>query len=258
MKKALPLLFLLCFAAVLLSGCAGLGSGTLPTPTVTVSPSSDPTVAPAEKATVKTDTYTYKSDFITAAIETPVISEISDTAVLDKINKVFTDYAEQAKKSVPDLEKEAKEFAVSSGGHPYELNIGYNVDVNQKGLLCITLSDYNYRGGAHGGELRSSYTFDLKTGQRLQLGDLMVPGSEYKKFINGVIRREIDARVQKGDLAEHATFQDIGDKPDFYLTNTGIVIRFQEYAYFPYAAGIQEFVIPYKDLSGMLRSDLNL
>ena len=34
---------------------------------------------------------------------------------------------------------------------------------------------------------------------------------------------------------------DIGDSPDFYLTSEAIVFYFQEYEYFPYAAGIQEF-----------------
>ncbi len=99
--------------------------------------------------------------------------------------------------------------------------MGYNVDYNKNGLLCVTLIDYSYRGGAHGGTTKLSLIFDLATGNRLYLEDLMKAGSGYRSLINGAVRAEIDKRVQTGDLVELTAFEDIGDRPDFYLSEDG-------------------------------------
>ncbi len=135
------------------------------------------------------------------------------------------------------------------------MDISFRVPYNQPGLISIVLDDYRYTGGAHGGDIRTAYTFDLETGRQLGLGDLMKEGSDYRSFINQRIRQEIDKMVQESGFSELATFEDIGDSPNFYLTDDAIVFFFQQYEYFPYAAGIPEFAIPYSDLDGMLNGD---
>ncbi|XOQ43831.1 MAG: hypothetical protein ACFWTN_05165 [Clostridium sp.] len=65
---------------------------------------------------------------------------------------------------------------------------------------------------------------------------------------------EIDNRVEKGILYEFEDhpFKTLGEHPNFYLSNDGIVFYFQQYEYFPYVAGIQEFPISYDSISDLL------
>ncbi|MDP4108668.1 MAG: protease inhibitor I42 family protein [Bacillota bacterium] len=137
-----------------------------------------------------------------------------------------------------------------------ETNFNYRITYNQNGILSVVLLDYQYSGGAHGGTLQSSYTFDLATGKVLELSDLTVKNSAYTSYINSAIRKEIDKRVAAGDLYEFSDsrFETVGDRPDFYLSGDSVVFYFQEYEHFPYAAGIQEFPVLYSGLGGMLTS----
>ncbi len=219
-----------------------------------LSPSAEEPSPAAAVPTVVSDTYAYNSEYIRSSVEMPVISGLADTATQDKINAAFKEYGDKAKADITRMETECRELVEQNPGLDmvYELMATYRVDYNKNGLLCITLSSYYYQGGAHGGEARSSYIFDLATGDRLGLADLMKDGSDYRSFINAAIRQEIDKRVKENILYEIADFEDIGQTPDFYLSDSALVFYFQEYAYFPYAAGIQEFPVAYTDLAGYL------
>jgi inhibitor of cysteine peptidase len=214
----------------------------------------EPSPAAAAVPTIVSDTYAYNSQYIRSSVEMPVVSGLSDTAAQDKINAAFKAYGDKAKADITRMETECRELVEQNPGLDmvYELMAAYRVDYNKNGLLCVTLSGYYYQGGAHGGEQRSSYIFDLATGDRLGLEDLMKDGSDYRSFINAAIRQEIDKRVKENILYEIADFEDIGQTPDFYLSDSALVFYFQEYAYFPYAAGIQEFSVAYTDLAGYL------
>jgi inhibitor of cysteine peptidase len=272
MKRTLTLMITIFLAAALLSGCTLIGklSGTLPSQppqqTADESPSATPSEAPSEApeaspspladlaATVVSDTYTYQSDYIDVSIETPEVTGLSDTQAADRINAIFGDYSDMSKNSISQMESESKQL-VEDGmgtGMPYELYVTGNVDYNKDGLLCVTLTNYSYYGGAHGSTFKLSLIFDLTTGDRLYLDDFMKEGSDYRSLISGMIQEEIKRRAADDVLYELVEFEDIGETPDFYLSGDALVFYFQEYAYFPYAAGIQEFPIKYSALSEAL------
>lgn len=266
MKKILTLIVSAVLIAFMLSGCKVIswlsGTGEYSTwgrtsdnPAASSEEPLDTTEpSPAAAPTVVSDTYAYNSQYIKTSVEMPVVTGLADTAAQDKINAAFKAYGDTAKTDITRMETECRELVEQNPGLAmvYELMATYRVDYSKNGLLCITLSSYYYQGGAHGGEVRSSYIFDLATGDRLGLEDLMKEKSEYRSFINAAIRQEIDERVKENVLYENADFEDIGQTPDFYLSDSALVFYFPEYAYFPYAAGIQEFPVSYADLAGYL------
>lgn len=199
-----------------------------------------------------------QEQYLKMTVQYPQISGLSDTQVQDSINSVLK---QAALTSEDEGRQNAKEMAQSiADGYSgavtqVETDFNYAVKYNQNGLLSIVLSDYQYAGGAHGSTVQSSYTFDLSTGKALSLSDLMLPDSGYAAYIDSAIRTEIDRRVKDGVLYEFedGKFTDIGANPEFYLSDSGLVFYFQQYAYFPYAAGIQEFLIPYADVESMLK-----
>lgn len=208
---------------------------------------------------VETKREDLKEGLLTATIQYPVLSGPWSRAALDAVNAVFRKAADTALAQGRQNAKELENIAAASGSEyggslQCAVYFDYSVEYNQNGLFSIILSNYQYAGGAHGSTVQTACTFDLSTGRRLGLGDLMKNGCGYEKTIDAQIREGIDARVKEGSLIEFAEspFRTIGDRPDFYLTDGGIVFYFQQYEHFPYAAGIQEFSIPYDSVSSLL------
>lgn len=217
------------------------------------------TTVPQNEISVNTHRTESQDEVLKLTLQYPYLTGMSDEKVQDAINLVFEKAAAAAR---AEGEKNAADMRQSiadgyTGTTACETNFDYAVQYNQNGLLSITTEDYQYAGGAHGSTVQSSYTFDLATGKALTLADLMNSSSGYAAYINRQIRAEIDRRVAAGNLYEfeQGKFTDIGANPDYYLSNDGVVLYFQQYEYFPYAAGIQEFTIPYADLTTMLKPE---
>lgn len=196
-------------------------------------------------------------DKLNVTLQYPQFYQLSNSEVQQEINDLMIDLAlaseKEGLKNAYDLM-----WALIEGydGSPNqaETYFDYHLKYNQNNLLSIVLTDYQYAGGAHGSTIQSSYNFDLASGQDLKLSDLMKSNSGYISYINSVIKQEIDKRAAAGELSVLTPFETItGDQP-YYLSNQGLVIYFQQYEYFPYAAGIQEFTIKYADLAPYLKS----
>jgi len=198
------------------------------------------------------------SDNLDITLQYPQFYRMSNSTVQQDINDKMIDLALAAEKEGLKNAYDLMWIMIEGyDGSPNkaETYYDYHIKYNQNNLLSIVLTDYQYAGGAHGLTVQSSYNYDLASGQDLKLSDLMKSNSGYIAYINSVIRDEIDNRTTEGELVELTPFKTItGDQP-YYLSNDGIVIYFQEYEYFPYAAGIQEFTIKYADLAPYLKSD---
>ena len=202
---------------------------------------------------VAEEPYTYSSDFVDVSIVTPRLTGLEDETIQNEINAVFSDYARYAQSDVAPYETNSQQehgegYAVA----PYAIDVSFEVQYLKGGLLSITLADYRYLGGAHGETTLIALTFNLKTGDQLSLGDLMRDSSDYEGLINAIIRDEIDRRVTDGQVYELTPFEDIGNTSQWFLTDESLVLYFQQYEYFPYAAGIQNFEVSYQQLEGYL------
>lgn len=198
-----------------------------------------------------------------ATIQYPQISGLPDAGVQNDINTILKKSAQNAlnegQKNADDMAQAIKDGYTGAVGM-CETNFDYMTAYNQNGLFSVVLMDYQYTGGAHGGTVQSSFTFDLATGIALKLSDLMDSATDFTGFINTAIRNEINRWVAEGGISEFefSKFKDIGVDPAFYLTNDAVVFYFQEYSYFPYAAGIQEFTVTYTDLSDLMKDKFGL
>lgn len=200
------------------------------------------------------------NDDIKITVRYPQIGGLADYDVQNSINATLRQAAmgavDMGMAFAYDLAAVKKQYPDFS--NKCDTNFDYLIKYNHDGILSVVLLDYQYSGGAHGGTAQIGYTFDLKTGKILQLADLMQSGKDYTAYIDQEVRSQIDERAQAGMLDEIATFATIGDTPDYYLSNSGVVIFFQQYEYFPYAAGLQEFTVPFTDLNPYLTTGLHL
>lgn len=187
-------------------------------------------------------------------VQYPQFTSLDYPAACAKINAVIKKEAQDAvafgKSSAVDLE------GVDFDGETRQCAtwFDYSVSYNRNGLLCVVLTDYQYSGGAHGNTGQIAYTFDVKTGKEYAFGDLM-KDSAYIPGVNASVRKQIDERKKSDGVVEFPDdpFKTVTAKQDFYLSNRGVVVYFQLYDHFPYAAGIQQFVVDPVALRGKLK-----
>lgn len=115
--------------------------------------------------------------------------------------------------------------------------------------LSFCQSEDDYQGGAHGMLYRIGYTFDLQTGDRLMLEDVIANSEEELKDI---VTKYFGEKI----LADPAYYWDdaldtVREWTDlessFYLSEEGIRFYFGPYALAPFAAGFPGVTIPYEE-----------
>lgn len=132
--------------------------------------------------------------------------------------------------------------------------------------LSFYQSEDDYRGGAHGLPFWVGYTFDLETGDRLALGDVI---AEDEAALKDLVTRYFEAKVQANPDPEYywsdaaETVRELTDlESSFYLTERGITFYFEPYLLACFAAGVQEVTVPYEEfemkipVTGMEQSDI--
>lgn len=180
-----------------------------------------------------------ETDTLKLTIQYPELKGLDNTEVQGKLNSLFARLAAEAKDRAYEVEKYIGQDEISRHIKA-EAYFNYQVKYNNNGMLSIVFMDYVYSGGAHGGTVQSSYTFDLKTGTEYQLKDLFPEGYDYVSLISNEVKRQL-AEMEMTVLL--APFDSIRADHDFYLFGNSIIVYFQQYEILPYAYGIPEFSV---------------
>lgn len=111
--------------------------------------------------------------------------------------------------------------------------------------------DENLDGGIHGRLYREGYTFDLQTGKRLTLRDVIGNSEEeLNDIVTGYFAAYMDGYSETDPFWEDAmdtVRERISMESDFYLTEEGICFYLPPYAITYFAAGFQEVTVPYDE-----------
>ncbi len=180
----------------------------------------------------------------------PVISGLENEAAQTAINQALKAHVDQ---SIALTKKQIQEAGKpDSPNLQYEVDSGYKVTYNQNGVISFLLNDYGYLGGAHGGNTLTGMTFSLKNGKALKLDDLLKSNASYRQNLKKLLQNEIKKQggVEDGTLD---SFNDLSKNSsaylnNYYLTEQGFTIFFQQYAIAPYAAGNPEFNFTFNQL----------
>lgn len=215
------------------AGINGVWNGS--TKTVALKPAASTGITITEKTLKKTE------DGAVIDIRYPELS--GSAAGIEKINATLKQHAETF---LSDFEKQVEEFGpLDSRDMHYEADGSYMIAYNKDGLLSVVTQDYGFYGGAHGGTVQSGYNFDVKTGKEVTLAQLLKANPNHRSAIDKKIAAEFK---KQGSLLEEDGFKTIGNAPNFYVTNGGFTIFFQQYEYTPYAAGIPSFDFTFASL----------
>lgn len=137
-------------------------------------------------------------------------------------------------------------------------DISYDVVLATNDLISISISDFTYMGGAHGGTMSNPINYDLKNNRELKLADIFEPNSNYLKVISDYAIADLKPRI--GEMSDDEWLsKGAAPEADNYrswnLTKKGLMITFDAYQVAAYAAGPQTVIVPYDKLQSVLQKD---
>lgn len=194
----------------------------------------------------------YENDKLYMQISYPVVSvkgiNLSKSAI-DDMNKKLKDAAEKFKKdNIDDCRSYMQEYYKENGEDAEERfylhQVEMNVLTNSDNYLSITSRTDENLLGPHGTYIIEGWNFDKKTGNKINIFDIVKNKDDLKKYI----LKWCEDRKEGLTLDEN--YKDTIDKYfdgeqelAFYIDNEDVLITFQVYDIAPYAVGPIEIKI---------------
>ena len=277
MKKLIYIVCLIVIAALLFTGCTSAAvKVTAPpaktevpvasapaatdTPSASVTPSSTSSSEPTVNASpepedsealnegIAKNELKYENAYIKADIRYPVISGLADSVRQQQINDyIYSDMKSDAAQAEASSKEQNKT-------QQYQYNAGYTVCRNDEKVLSVRVDIDEWSGGADDVVYSKFYNYlSAGSGGPLNLAGVFASGADYLSSINDAINKEIAADTS---TAGDYFFQGVSDDTGFCITDTNLVIVFNEDSIAPATSGEPEFKIPLSDLSDILIPDL--
>ena len=121
----------------------------------------------------------------------------------------------------------------------------FEVNYSKACIISVYFDNYQYTGGAHGTTLRTSQTWNLRTGKTMKLRELYSCSGDYKSYM----KKKIVEQIKENPEFYFDNYEELVEQTfnvdSFYCTPEGVVIYFQQYDIAPYSSGIREFLLPY-------------
>jgi hypothetical protein len=220
-------------------------------------------VVKTEKVVLEENLYYNKENLITYRIEYPQFFSPIYQNNLNRINLCLKNKAFNLQrtcyKKLFAIAIDFYEFSVKHNYHirKFEILLTFKVTFNQDCAISLYFDEFEYLGGAHGLTTRTSYTWDIRDGERILLCDLFNDGINFHGYIINSIDNQIKLQLLY-DGNNYIYFDDYNknvainfNNNNFYLIKSpiGIVLYFQLYDIAPYSMGICEFFMTYDEYS---------
>lgn len=135
---------------------------------------------------------------------------------------------------------------------------------NKNGIFSISTTTEDFYGGAHPSGNIQLDNFDVATGKKIKLYDIIDDKSNQMMYIGEQYFRKNQGLNNGINLEDAGYFvlneneQDDGKfkfTENFSFTETGLRFVYAEYEIGPYAIGMPEFTIPYSELKNVAKSN---
>jgi hypothetical protein len=193
----------------------------------------------------------------TYQVRYPQVGGLAEPAAGAAINTLLRDRADAA---VRDFVSGIGKDPQAGPDQPSTLQLDFSVAYSSPDVLSLRVNSYAYpSGAAHGGDVLTTFTFDLASGRQLALADLFRSGSSYMNALATEARAQL--RVTQADWMTDSSMTKwlaTGTEPtaDNYaawaVTPGGLEITFGQYQVAPYAAGMPVVTIPVTHLAGLI------
>jgi len=165
----------------------------------------------------------------------------------DELMQNFIDEYKNFKKEFPESQQE------------WEIERKTENNFNDDNILSCTFSEYSYLGGAHPNTFLKFKSFNLNTGEIIELSDILIAGylNELNNIGEAIFRKE---KELKEDISlTEAGFWFDDDKfsvnKNFRIGKEGLYFFYNNYEITAYAYGSTELFIPYKSIKKLIKPD---
>ena len=188
-----------------------------------------------------------------------------DPTIREKINEDIRDYIistfelEESEKVIESIEEAAQLFIASyeeikndipesAGEWAMEVSGQHAIHNN---VLVIQLVSYTQFGGVHPNVYLSFTNFDLSTGDEIYIEDIIKDSKAFNRLAEKqfyITRDELD----EDDLQDAFWGKGFYLPENFAITAKGIKLFYNSYEVLAYIYGQTEYILPYKDLEGII------
>jgi len=145
-----------------------------------------------------------------------------------------------------------------ASSYNYEYKVKTAAESNRKNILTYTAAVYIYGGGAYGTNQTIAMNFDTRTGKKLRLEDIFVPGYEagLQDLISEQLCDDHDAD-NIGELREKSIFAgtDVYISGNFIINSESITFIYCENEIACHDMGEIRVTVPLSDLRKIIRKD---
>ena len=278
MKKFLSIV--LC--AAILSCLFGCGNG-LPSPTETTPPATEPMQTETQPTETTAPTYPlpqYSLPLICAS--TPTVTEefysadgtqilrytyqdmtltLEDPQVADAITIDFLNLVDPGSSTMGKILRDAQQSYDDGGSwSTHTFSRIYHPTRLDSSVLSLYGTQKLSSGTSHGSAAGISVTYDLLTGQRLSLRQILQDNFSADGLAQAIIEALSDYADEGILYSDHAyviteMFSTNTPVDNWYLSATGLCFYFAPYEIAPYSIGIITAEVPYEALTGLLKDE---
>ncbi|MDP4146563.1 MAG: DUF3298 and DUF4163 domain-containing protein [Bacillota bacterium] len=159
-----------------------------------------------------------------------------------------------------EMEISAEENAVTSQSQgkkvvPVQISNIYLITYNKNNILSISII---YQQNINGKNyfIRTSYNYDLQSGESMPFRDLFRKGIDYKGIINNRIRQKIQQNSKAYFPNTLSKFKGVADDQPYYLEGNNLVTFFDFNEIAPVASDIPVVKIPLYELRDIIKPNL--
>jgi hypothetical protein len=132
------------------------------------------------------------------------------------------------------------------------LNISFKLLTPPGNFISLKFEITSYiKGAAHPFDYSRTATYDLEKGDDVTLDQLFLPGSNYLEIISTYCVAKLQNSEIGPVLSNEGAQPDPKNYRNWNITADGLLITFDEYQVAPYAAGPQQVMIPYTELTAI-------
>ncbi len=217
----------------------------------------------AEKAQIKMqtfeETFIYEDvEVMTLTIKYPVIKVYKSPDAQVKINNQIAIEVNEYFRYVSDIlyEQAINDYKNAMENdfpfHGYEAIMEYVITYNNNCFLSYYIDKYEFTGGAHGNTIRSSDTFELRSGTEIPLYCYFKEGTDYRRLLTNEMIKQAGSRLKDNPGIYFDDYKSLiiknFDEDNYFLTPEGLAVYYQQYDIAPYSTGIVVFTVPYKTI----------
>lgn len=172
------------------------------------------------------------------------------------MDRYINEYSERYK-SLSNLyyEDQARLGGKAPSWYWYYMNNKNSILFQNDSILSYAVEYSDYEGGAHGSYNIIYTNIDLNELVTISEEDLFVPGY-FNKLTDKIIQnlmKENDVEVPDSLLMKgFFTIEDIVPNNNFWLSDSAIHYSYNQYEIAPYAMGVIDVVVPYRELKDIL------